>query len=176
MTDSINKTIIVAAYSGTGKTHLYRQFPREIIDLTIFPYKYIVDDKDSNISKEAIKAAHNYEMKFEWPYNYVDAIEKIIQHNKKKIILVPSCIRVIFALKYREIPFILAYPEEQARDIYKERFLKRGNAEPFIEVFIGGWDNFMNTLKHFRHDNKVILKPEEYLSDIPQVQEILKVK
>jgi hypothetical protein len=154
--------MIIATYAGTGKTTLAKLCPDTVTDLVSMPYKYELDDQD--IDSEACKANPDNIMRAEWPYNYVSAIKKALGNGK--IILIPSSWPVLYNLQIEKIPYVLCYPQKDAKDAYLKRFLDRGNTETFIDIFIGGWDRFMENLEKDSHGLHIVLKPHQYLSDV----------
>jgi hypothetical protein len=154
--------MIIAAYAGTGKTTLAKLYPDTITDFVCMPYKYELDDKDD--WDESHKANLDYIMRDDWPFNYVSAIKQAM--NNDKILLIPSDYLVLMSLQAEKIPYVLCYPQKDAKEAYLKRFMDRGNTEAFINIFIGGWDRFMESLEKDSHGRHIVLKPHQYLSDV----------
>ena len=53
--------MIIAAFSGTGKTTLASLYPQTVIDFTCMPYKYHLDD-DKEADYEACKANPDHDL------------------------------------------------------------------------------------------------------------------
>ena len=83
-----------------------------------------------------------------------------------KHILIPTDLFVLALLREKNIPYILCYPQRNAKDIYHRRFLSRGNPEQFIDIFIGNWDKYISAFERDTFGRHVILKPNEFLSDV----------
>ena len=154
--------MIISAYAGTGKTMLAAKYPEKFIDFVSMPYKYYLKSDCSN--HEACKGNFDNIMQEDWPYNYIKAIKDVLTNDN--FLLIPSDIRVLSVLQQEDIPYILCYPNRDAKEVYRKRYLDRGNTESFIEIFIDGWDRFLD---HFEKDNygkHVILQSQEFLSDV----------
>jgi len=160
--------VIVAAYSGTGKTYFAKQHPDKVVDFVIMPFKYFLD---KNVHyDESRKADPDLEMRPEWPHNYVKAI---LEQQKDKIILIPSDARVLELLANENVPYYLCYPKRKAKKVYKRRYINRGNSQNFLSIFIGEWDFFMDTLREDVFGKHIILKKKQYLTDVLDVKAIL---
>lgn len=155
--------MIIAAYAGCGKT-TFTEICGEAIDLHCLPYKYYLDD--NNNRGEAGKADPYNEMRPEWPFNYVEAIENVMNKNKYKFILIPSDFRVLSLLNKKQIPYTLVYPHRDCREEYRQRYIARGNTENFLEIFIGNWDWFIDNLKAYSHCKHIVLESNQFLADV----------
>lgn len=155
--------IIIAAYAGTGKTTLANKYPNIFVDLECMPYKYSDREKPFD---ESCKANFDYELNDEWPYNYIDAIKNF--PDKTKIILIPPDLYVLGLLMTDNISYYICYPERNAKEEYRKRFIERGNTDAFIDIFIGGWDRFITSFENNKFGERIILKQNEYLEDVCQ--------
>ena len=151
--------IIVAAFAGTGKTYLGRQYPDKILDLECMPYKY--NYEPGTVFSEKDKATI-WDISDDWPYNYVKRIQEVV--NDYEIILIPPDMLVLELLRFDSMPYILVYPNRQCRDEYKERFILRGNQEEFIYVFIDGWDRFIDAYEKLCCTARLTLDCGEFLT------------
>ncbi|MDR2166776.1 MAG: hypothetical protein LBE35_02860 [Clostridiales bacterium] len=163
----MQETRIIAAHAGTGKSYLAGLKPEEYIDFICMPFKYHFDEGFGEGEGEAIKASPDLELNWEYPENYVEAIVKTLAETEKTLII-PSDSRVLHLLQGQNIPYLLCYPEnsDEAKEEYHRRFIARGNTEDFIDIFIGGWDYFMQSLQRDSFGQRMVMKPHEYLSDI----------
>jgi hypothetical protein len=153
---------IIAAYAGTGKTTYATLNPETAIDLVCMPHKYHLE-QDNNYC-EACKADPNNIMRDDWPFNYVSAIKQSLGNGK--IILIPTDWLVLGLLREEKLPYILCYPEKNAKEVYRKRFLDRGNTAEFIEIFIGRWDEFIVSLERDSYGQHIVLKQNQFLSDV----------
>jgi len=154
--------MIIAAYAGTGKTTLANICPQKFTDFVCMPYKYILEDCGD--FQESAKADPNNVMREEWPYNYVSAIKAILHENKH--ILIPTDLFVLALLQEENIPYTLCYPERNAKEIYRRRFISRDNTGQFVDIFIGNWDNYISAFERDTYGRQVVLGSNEYLSDL----------
>ena len=153
---------IIAAYAGTGKTTLAEMYPELISDFVCMPYKYYLEP-NSEYNEEG-KADPNKILHDEWPYNYVRAIKCNLKNNK--ILLIPSDIFVLSLLRRENIKYTLCYPERNAKKVYRKRYLDRKNTVDFIEIFIDGWDNFIDSFGNDQYADHIVLKSHQFLSDV----------
>jgi hypothetical protein len=158
---------IIACHAGVSKTTLAKQHPEKFDDFVCMPYKYCLPEKFDEAENELCKANFELELCCDYPHNYFEAIEKTLAESDKTL-LVPADWRLLALLAEANIPYLLCYPEntETAKEAYRKRYTDRGNTEDFIDIFIGGWDNFMYFLENDRYGCHIDLKPEQYLSDV----------
>ena len=135
-------TLIVSAFPGCGKSHLFRNKGE----------KKILDSDSSTFDKS------------EFPQNYIEHIKSNI--GKADIILVSSHKVVRDALVNESISFTLVYPSRDIKDEYIQRYVDRGNDDKFVELLKNNWETWMDELEVQSDCNKVELKNGEYLSDI----------
>ena len=50
--------------------------------------------------------------------------------------------------------------------VYRQRFIDRGNTEDFLEVFINGWDYYIDKLETDKAEKRIVLEPYQYLGDV----------
>ena len=170
----LKRVRIIAAHAGTGKSTLAKKFPERFVDFVCMPYKYHLPEQFDENDNESCKASPEHELNFDYPDNYYDAI--ISEFNKhNKTLIVPPDWRLLMLFNSKDIPYILCYPEntEEAKNVYRERYINRGNSEHFLEIFIDGWENFMEFFETDRFGHKIVLKPQQYLTDV--LDEIVKL-
>ncbi|MDR0306546.1 MAG: hypothetical protein LBI42_06885 [Chitinispirillales bacterium] len=127
-------------------------------------YKYHLDPDCNEGEIEAGKANPDNTMRMDYPENYVEAIKTVL--NEENVILIPPDLSVLRLLRKDKIPYTLCYPKRDAKEIYRKRFINRGNTENFIDIFIGCWDNFFDSLEKDTHGKHVVMRPHKFLSDI----------
>jgi len=154
--------MLIAAYAGTGKTHFASLYPELIIDLVSMPYKYILSN--DTYYDESSKANPENILNDEWPFNYVSAIKENLK--TENIILIPSDLFILELLKEEKIHYSLCYPQRNAKEVYRERYIKRGNTKDFIDIFIGNWDKFMDFFEKDSYGQHIVLEPYQFLSDV----------
>ena len=154
--------MIVAAHSGTGKTTLARMFPEKMVDFVCMPYKYHLPE---NIPyDESIKASSDLVMRDFWVFDYVTAIKEELKHGKT--LLIPPAWNVLLHLEMDNIPYLLCYPQRSAKEVYRQRYISRGNSKEFLSIFIDEWDNFIDTMEADTYGQHIILEPHQFLSDV----------
>jgi hypothetical protein len=160
--------MIVAGFSGIGKSYFASLHPDKAIDFVCMPFKYFLDPLAPY--DESSKADPDLVMRPEWPCNYVKAI---LECPTDKIILIPSDVWVLHLLAKVNKPYYLCYPKRKAKKEYKKRFIKRGNSDDFLSIFIGDWESFMDGLREDTYGRHIVLKPKQYLSDVLDINAIL---
>jgi len=160
--------MIIAAFTGAGKTTLSKLYPQTVIDFTCMSYKYYLDeDKEPT---ETCKADPNLDFRFGWEKDYVQAIK---QHmSDYRILLIPSDRLVLLLLEKEGIMYTLCYPKREAKEEYHKRFIERGNSNHFIDIFIGRWDYFMDTLESDSYGKHIVLDSDQFLSDVIDVEKL----
>lgn len=160
--------MVIAAFAGTGKTTLAKLYPQKVVDFVAMPFKYYMDDEEnSDFEGEKNKANPNLVMRPDWPENYFEAISNALCNNK--ILLIPSDWQVLIHLHVEGIPYYLCHPQRDAKEVYRKRYINRGNSEEFLKIFIDGWDCFMNMLEVDMHGQRIIMQPDQFLSDVIDV-------
>lgn len=164
--------MIIAAHAGTGKTTLARMFPNEMVDFVCMPYKYYLPGNSEY--DETNKARSDLEMREDWPYNYVDAIKEALKSGKT--LLIPLAWNVLLHLEMEKIPYLLCYPRRDAKEIYRKRYIDRGNSDEFLSIFIDSWDGFIDALEEDSYGQHIVLEPHQFLSDVLMKSEEVGVK
>ena len=154
--------MIIAAHAGTGKTTLARMFPEKIIDFVCMPYKYYLPE--NNEYDESMKANPDLVMRDFWVFDYVDAIKEELKHGKT--LLIPPALNVLLHLEMERVPYLLCYPKREAKEVYRQRYIARGNSEEFLSIFIDGWDKFIDAMEADTYGQHIILEPHQFLSDV----------
>lgn len=158
--------MIVAGFAGIGKT-TFAKNNCNAIDLNVMPFKYSnLDELSKKYNTENIKAAPELILNRNWRYKYYDKLISLYESDSTKIIIIPTDIQIMKLLESDEIPFTLVYPSYELKEEYQSRFIKRGNTEDFIDVFIGDWDYWIGMFKLLTGCKKIELKTNEFLSDV----------
>lgn len=133
------KTIIISAFPGTGKTYFYEKYKNsdiKVLDSDSSNFSWIKDKNGNNTTKRNP----------DFPQNYINHIKENI--GKADIIFVSSHDIVRKALYDNGIKYIVAYPDNDCKDEYLERYRNRGNTEEFINMMNKNWDKFINGMKN----------------------------
>ncbi len=136
------KTIIISAFPGCGKSHLFRNKGD----------KKILDSDSSKFDKS------------QFPQNYIDHIKSNI--GEADMILVSSHKEVRDALVDNGIEFTLVYPNKDIKDEYIQRYIDRGNEDKFVELLKNNWNIWIPELEQQKGCEKIELNRGQYLSDV----------
>jgi hypothetical protein len=157
--------MIIAAFAGAGKTTFAAMYPDLFTDFECMPYKYYLPEQEGEVD-ETCKANFDNVMRDEWPHNYVEAIKKTLEDDDEKILIIPSDSWVLRLLREENIEYSLCYPVREAKEVYRQRYIDRGNTEDFLYVFIDGWERFMDKLESDPTIYRYVMEPHQYLSDV----------
>lgn len=156
---------IIAAFSGVGKSYYCKQNPKAV-DFVVMPYKYSnFYEVAVKAEGESIKAHGDLLLRENWQNVYFDALMEAYRREPDKVFVIPTVDYVLFRLKVQGIPFLLVYPHRDLKEVYRQRYIDRGNTQEFLDVFIGDWDNWMDTLRSHGGTHMELLK-DVYLSDV----------
>jgi len=75
-------------------------------------------------------------------------------------------------LKKEKLHYCLCYPKRNAKEIYRERDINRGNTTEFIDIFIGGWNRFMDEFENNSYAQHIVLQPDQFLSDVIEMPQV----
>ena len=139
---SFRETLVISAFPGCGKSHMYRNNED----------KLILDSDSSKFDKS------------DFPRNYIEHIQSNI--GKADIIMVSSHKEVRDALVENEIDFTLVYPKRDIKEEYIQRYKNRGNDSNFIKLLESKWDDWMDELEQQSNCKKIELEKGKYLSDV----------
>lgn len=159
---------IIAGFSGIGKSTYCKQ--SGAIDFECMPYKYdnYYEMLERSENREQLKADINLRLNWHWQAKYYAAILELMEREPGACIVIPSEMSVLKRLQLNQIPYTLVYPERGLKEEYRQRFLNRGNTENFIAVFYDLWDHWMDSLREDTYGRHVVLKANQYLSDVLQ--------
>ena len=158
--------MIIAAYAGTGKS-TFAEMTDGAIDLQSMPYSWILPGTTDRGTEELeVEKGALYHLRNPlFPENY--AVEILKAEQAYDFVLIPTNISVI---RYLQEEFgrkiLLCYPESNLREEYRERFVRRGNSESFLSLFVDGWDGFLEPVRENTAGIHILLKSGMYLSDL----------
>lgn len=153
------KGIVIAGFGGVGKTELAKKY-KNVIDLESIFWKWQYNERHMNI--EEYKSGNDRIPNPNFPQNYIEAIKE----NQKKydIVLIAYSTIICRAVKENNVSFLLCYPDKEAKDIYIERYRKRGNNECFINKNIESFEEAVDILEK-RVESKIVLHGNEVLEE-----------
>lgn len=135
------KATLISAFPGTGKTYFFNN-----------TNKIVLDSDSSKFDKK------------EFPQNYINHIKNNI--DKADVILISSHKVVREALEANGLFFTLVYPEKKLKADYVLRYINRGSPDGFISLVKNNWDMWIDELKSQKNCDHVVLKLNQYISDI----------
>ena len=139
------ETIVVSGFPGVGKSYYVNRGEGS----DYMPQGFAIDSDSSTFDKN------------DFPKNYIKHIKSNI--GKVKIIFVSSHKEVRDALVEAKIFFTLAYPYENLKDEYIERYKERGSDDGFINFISDNWGKFMLDLRYQKGCKHLVLKEKEFL-------------
>ena len=137
----MNKTLLCAAFCGTGKTYICEKTNIDAVEVEYWKYK------DKGLQKEYIEDIKKY-------FGVVDYIFITTEPDGLKL------------LHNEGFDIILVYPENELRNEYLDRYIERDSPHDFIGVFMKYWNPWINELKEQLYCDHIILKKGEYLQDV----------
>lgn len=156
-TNGTKRTLVISAFPGLGKTHLFNKF-KEV--------KITALDSDSSLFswKENTEPRERHP---DFPNNYINHIKDNI--GKVDIILVSSHKQVREALSAAGIYTYLVYPSKILFGEYIERYINRDSDKAFIKMMKTNFASFVDEIDNENLVNVYKRKteiPETYLIDI----------
>lgn len=157
--------MVIACYAGVGKSTFAKKFPDETIDLCSMPFSWILPGRSSEGEFEDVKAALYLLRNPSFPDNYITAI--LEEEQKHKYVLIPT-INTVMERLYEEykIPYIVCYPQMDLKKEYERRYMARGNTGDFLEIFIGQWEDRIQSLVKDRNGTHIRLRRGKFLTDV----------
>jgi len=135
------KTVLCAAFCGTGKTFICEKTDIKAIEIEYWKYK------EQGLQKKYIKDIKKH-------LNKVDYIF---------ISTEPDGLNLLYNNGY---DIILVYPENDLRNEYLDRYIERDSPHEFIGAYMKFWNIWINELKKQKCSKHIILKKGEYLQDV----------
>lgn len=133
---------IISGFPGVGKSTYIKQC-----------------DDDAMLDSDSSKWG-----KDDFPNNYVDYIDKMI--NEGKTILCSSHEEVRKELESRGFKYAIVYPDISLKDEYITRYTERGSPEGFLKLLDEQWDNFIKSCEDSKAVKQYVLQSGEYMSDV----------
>lgn len=155
----MKKGMIIAGFSGVGKTELSKKY-KNAIDLDSAEFVY----DDSNMlhipfeQRKGEKRTPNPD----WPNNYIDAIKMAVK--EYDFVLVWDREDIIEEYFKNKIEFTLCYPVKEDLPYYIERFKNRGNSEKYIQMKLNQYKDRMTTYRDLAVP-RIVLSNNERLED-----------
>ena len=135
-----NKALLVSAFPGCGKTWLYTNSGKTVLD------------SDSSTFDKS-----------DFPQNYIEHIKQNL--DKADIILISTHSDVREELVREHLPFTLVYPCRECKNEYIERYKKRGSDQGFVALLDKMWDTWIDELEAQKGCEHIVLWHNAFLSD-----------
>lgn len=133
------KTILCAAFCGTGKTFICKNAQYKAIEVEYWEYKGSEKEFLQDVKKQI---------------GLVD------------IIFLGTDIDSLYLLQNEGLDIVLVYPQKNLRNEYLDRYIERDNPYDFIGSMMKYWDNRIDELSDLRHCKHFVLESGQYISDI----------
>lgn len=162
----MNDSEIWLVHAGCGKTFAAQQRD-DTLDFEVGGYKYLHPMKPATLLEAERMKANDGELNPEWPWNYIEAIEREYRERRYRYILALVLTELADSLRMKGIPFTLVYPHESLKREYEARYIDRGNNEDFLAVFVGRWECWCAIFETMvRPSKRIILQSGQYLADV----------
>lgn len=135
------KTILCAAFCGSGKTYICEKTNIKAIEIEYWKYK------DNGLQKE-----------------YIEDVRKNI--GKVDYIFISTDPEGLKLLHEDGFEITLVYPENELRNEYLDRYILRDSPYDFIGTFMKYWNLWIDELKEQKYCKHIVLKSGQYLKDV----------
>ncbi len=135
------KTILCAAFCGSGKTYICEKTNIKAIEIEYWKYK------DIGLQKE-----------------YIEDVRKNI--GKVDYIFISTDPEGLKLLHEDGFEITLVYPENELRNEYLDRYIVRDSPYDFIGTFMKYWNLWIDELKDQKYCKHIVLKSGQYLKDV----------
>lgn len=165
--------MIVAAYSGCGKTYWAAAGTENSVDIPSMPYRWILPEVSGNEKElEKEKGAFYHVQNPAWPLNYVKEI--LLAEEKYDYVIIPSIHSAMDILSERfHRKVCLVYPDIFLKEEYRKRYILRNNSDSFMSLFLERWDENINGLM-MRKEPAIVLQQGQYLTHVKNQIDCLK--
>ena len=144
---------IICGFSGIGKTTAEEKH-RRILDFESSGFSHVFDPDTLIRPKNA-----------DFPKNYIDALEKLIENNEATFYLLSCHQEVRDELKKRGLDYIIVMPNMDAKNEYLKRWLRRGSPIEFIVSMNKRWVDMIHSCE-YDDAPKIYLGDDEYIGSL----------
>lgn len=134
--------VIVSGFSNIGKSYIKNNNVVNCIDLD----------------------SHYFNKVDGWISVYVDCLLSLKE--TYDYVFITTHGDILNELNKRNIEYYLVYPERDLKEEYRKRAINRGSDKEFVEGFFKSWDRHIDDCIKNKCKNKIVLKSNEYLSDV----------
>jgi len=139
-------TVLCAAFCGTGKSYLCKNFPNTCKEIECWEYR-----------------------QGDFPNNYIQDV--IGAFGKTKYLFISTDPVILKELHKTGIEILLIYPVNQLRNEYLDRFLNRDSPCDFIGAVMKYWNVWINELKEQKYCKHIVLQSGQYLQNVLKIHE-----
>ena len=135
------KTILYAAFPGSGKTYICKKTNIKAIEIEYWKYK------DKGLNNDYINEIKSNFGNIDYIFIATDPEGLKLLHNEG-------------------FDIILIYPKNELREEYLDRYIDRDSPPDFIGSFMKYWNPWINELKEQKYCKHIILEKGQYLKDV----------
>lgn len=161
--NNLQKTKIIAAFAGTGKTYCAKKH-ENVLDFDYLFLKFSYEDELLKTKKfeelKGIKKGRS--LNPQWPQNFITQLFENMQ--KYDVILIPANDEILSYLEENKLDYILCYPKVECKSIYMKRYLDRGTNQEWIQNMDKNFEEYVNGFDLLKC-KKMILEQDETLED-----------
>lgn len=157
---------IICGYAGVGKSWFSSQ-TKDSIEVPSMPYAWLLPKPDNQSEQEIEQskgAFYQHLPNPQWPMNMVLAALKAEKEFKNVVIpTVENVIKILSEDYGREC--ILIYPEAGLEEEYRQRYIRRGNNEMFLSLFMDDMEERLSRIQKLKGKH-IRLSAGQYLMDV----------
>lgn len=141
---------IICAFPGTGKSYCHQQYPYLTVDS---------DSDDFLWLKPDVRHPN-------WPNNYIENLENLINQTPLdklhgRIFFLSTHIEVFECLEKNQLPYYIVKPKKEDKEIYMQRYIRRGSPEGFLKLMDKEFENFVDQLDNYNPEKIFELQGNE---------------
>ena len=132
------KTILCAAFPGTGKTHICKHTKLKATEVEFWQY--------------------------ESQTQYIQDVKALI--GEVDFVFLSTEVEGLQLLYNEGLEIFLVYPQKNLRNEYLDRYIERDNPYDFIGTMMKFWDTTIEKLQEQKYFKHFILEKNQYLNDV----------
>jgi hypothetical protein len=132
------KTILCAAFPGTGKTHICKHTKLKATEVEFWQY--------------------------ESQTQYIQDVKALI--GEVDFVFLSTEVEGLQLLHNEGLEIFLVYPQKNLRNEYLDRYIERDNPYDFIGTMMKFWDTTIEKLQEQKYCKHFVLEKNQYLNDV----------
>ncbi len=132
------KTILCAAFPGTGKTHICKHTKLKATEVEFWQY--------------------------ESQTQYIQDVKSLI--GEVDFVFLSTEVEGLQLLHNEGLEIFLVYPQKNLRNEYLDRYIERDNPYDFIGTMMKFWDTTIEKLQEQKYCKHFVLEKNQYLNDV----------